>query len=199
MRGQPFALAACSCVLALYLAACSKQTAEEKAKEMATEKVDMAKGIGDVLQEKGTAAAESVTSGMGKVVKGIERGVEKSGRVAMVSEVARQAGLQVTKVQLASAAPGTQTEAASGTGADPVPAHGLDAYVLTSQDVKGFLKVKVFNALDQEIGRVKLPLAQGAEEGHYVRIPLDPQVDLHAISKVEVDFIAQGNDKPQSK
>lgn len=67
VRQQQRALAMCFCALALQLVACSKQTAEEKAKEMATEKVDMAKGIGDVLQEKGTAAAESVTSGMGKV------------------------------------------------------------------------------------------------------------------------------------
>lgn len=199
MQGRTRVLAAGLCVLALLLSACSRQTAEEKAKEMATEKVDMAKGIGDVLQEKGTAAAESVTSGMGKVVKGIERGVEKSGRAAVVSDAAKQAGLQVTKVQLANAQQSAASEPASGQASDQGANHGLDVYVLTSQDVKGALKVKVFNALDQEIGRVKLPLTQAADEGHYIRIPLDAQVDLQAISKVEVDFAAQGADKPAVK
>lgn len=132
---RPRYVAILACVLALQVAACSRQTAEEKGKEPATEKIDMAKGIGDVLQEKGTAAAESVTSGMGKVL------------------------------------------------------HGLEVYLLSSQDVSGTLKIKVRNALDQEIGRTKLPLKQASDEARYVRIPLDAQVDLGAISKVDIDFL----------
>lgn len=68
------------CALAFQLAGCSRQSAEDKAKD-----------ISDVLQDKGTAAAESVTTGVGKVLKGVERGFEKSGRTVALSEGARQA------------------------------------------------------------------------------------------------------------
>ena len=198
MKRHAHIFAACICMLTLQLTACSSQTAEEKAKEMATEKVDMAKSIGDVLQEKGMAAAESVTSGMGKVVRGVERGVEKSGRFAEVTDAAKQAGLQVTKVQLATAVISAASDPAEGSAADP-EVRGLDLYVLTSQDVKGTMKIKIHNALDQEIGRVKLPFVQEADEGRYVRVTLDAQVDLQAITRVEVDFTPQATEKLSSK
>jgi hypothetical protein len=173
------------CAVALQLAGCSRQSAEDKAKEMATEKVDMAKGVGDVLQDKGTAAAESVATGVGKVLKGVERGFEKSGRTVALSEGARQAGLQATKVQLADAS------VAGASQADAAPTHAIEVYVLTERDAAGALKAKVFNALDQEIGRARQAFQQGADEGRYVRIALDPQLDLQAISRVELDFVPE--------
>ena len=180
-----------TCAMALQLAACSRQSAEEKGKEMATEKVDMAKGIGDVLQDKGTAAAESVTAGMGKVLKGVERGVEKSGRYVTLSEAASQAGLQATKVQLvdssvASVDGASASEASQG---DSSGAHGVEVYLVAERDVAGSLKVKVFNSLDQEIGRSRVTLKQGVDEGRYVRIPLDRQIELQAIHRVDLDFV----------
>ena len=71
--------------------------------------------------------------------------------------------------------------------------------MLTSQDMKGTMKIKIHNALDQEIGRVKLPFVQEADEGRYVRVTLDAQVDLQAITRVEVDFTPQATDKLSSK
>lgn len=176
--------------IALQVAGCSRQSAEEKAKEMATEKVDMAKGIGDVLQDKGTAAAESVTTGMGKVLKGVERGFEKSGRSVVVSEGARQAGLQATKVQLVDGSAVVEAEPAGSSSTGSASAHAIEVYVLTDKDASGALKVKVFSALDQEIGRTRQAFKQGADEGRYVRIGLDPQLDLQAISRVELDFVS---------
>lgn len=180
-----------ACFMALQLAACSRQSAEEKGKEMATEKVDMAKGIGDVLQDKGTAAAESVTAGMGKVLKGVERGLEKSGRYVTLSEAASQAGLQATKVQLAdSSAVSVDAASASAAAQGDVPgAHGIEVYLLSERDVSGSLKVKVFNSLDQEIGRSRVAFKQGLDEGRYVRIPLDRQIELQAIHRVDLDFV----------
>jgi hypothetical protein len=170
------------------LGACSNQTAEEKGKAIATEKADMVKGIGDAMQEKGTAAAESLTTGLGKVVQGVERGVEKSKRTVVVSDAARQAGLDVTKVQFA------ETSMASSVSAsEPEPEaarQGLDIYLISQKAAEGELKVKVLNALDQEIGRAKLAIKQGADEAQYVRIPMPDRVDLHAVSKVHVDFQA---------
>jgi hypothetical protein len=54
-------------VLLAALTGCSKQTAEEKGAALATEKIDLVKGVGSALEEKGAQAAESLTSGLGKV------------------------------------------------------------------------------------------------------------------------------------
>ena len=61
---------------AVSMTACSRQTAEEKGKAIATEKIDMVKGIGGALEEKGSGAAEAVASGVGNVVKGLGKGFE---------------------------------------------------------------------------------------------------------------------------
>lgn len=172
------------CGLALLAAGCSRQSAEDKAKEMATEKIDMAKGIGDVLQDKGTAAAESVTTGVGKVLRGVERGVEKSSRQVVLSESAQKAGLQATKVQLADAGTGP----ASSDAAQSAAGHAIDVYLVTSHDVAGTLKVRALNALEQEIARAKLPIKQSADDGRYARIPMPEQLDVQAVSTLEIDF-----------
>lgn len=180
-----------ACAMALQLVACSRQSAEDKAKEMATEKVDMAKGLGDVLQEKGTAAAESVTTGVGKVLRGVERGIEKSGRTVTLSESARQAGLQATKVQLMGQ-PTVAEDAVSG-ASQPASAagHGIEIYLVTERDLTGQLKVRVFNSLDQEIGRTRMPFKQGADQGQYLSIPLAAQLDLSSITRVDIDYLAE--------
>lgn len=185
-------IASCLCVTTLLVSACSSKTAEEKGKELATEKVDIAKGIGDALQEKGSVAAESVTTGVGKVINGITRGVEKSGRTAILTSNAQQAGLQVTKVQLPDLSLASSSTS-SGTHTAPADSNAINIYVLTSKQTTGTLKIKVFNTLGQEIGRSKIALAQGEDEAHYLTIPLDSHVDLEAISKVEVDFAPTGS------
>jgi len=79
------------------LSACSGKTAREQGAELAGKKIDIVAGVGDQLQAKGAEAGESLTAGVGKVVKGIERGVLKSGRnVALdpaVAQAAEMAGL----------------------------------------------------------------------------------------------------------
>lgn len=153
---------------------CSEQTAEEKGAAMATEKIDMVKGVGSALENKGAQAAESLTSGLGKVVQGVEKGIEKSGRTLVVEPSVTQAGLQVTKVQNLT------------TGADGN--HGLEAYVVSNQTCEGTLLVKVFDAMDREIGRSRVALQRPADDAGYVALPLDAQVPLGAITKVVVSF-----------
>lgn len=179
----------------LLLTACSKQSAEEAGKQLAAEKVDMAKGIGDALQDKGGAAADSITTGLGAVLKGVERGVEKSQRKVELGKGAQQVGLQITKVLLTTDGHGSPASAPS----ESSTSHGLEMYVVTTQAVDGVLKVKVNNALDQEIGRTTVTLKQAADDGRYVQVPLFEQVDLHAVSKVWVDFATQDGAKVSAK
>jgi hypothetical protein len=172
--------------LILSTSACSRKTAEEKGAELASEKIDMVKGIGGVLEEKGTAAAESLTTGMGNVVKGVGKGVEKSGRSIVVKASVEQAGLKITKLQNA-----TPTADAS--------VHGLEAYIVGNTDAHGKLRVVAYDLLDNEIGRAKIDIARAADEGKYLSIPLDAQVQLESIAKVEFDFLPNAPSAPSTK
>ena len=170
------------CAFALGVSACSRKSAEEKGVEMATEKLDMAKGIGSALEQKGSDAAESITTGVGNVVKGIGKGVEKSGRTIAVKDSIARAGLKITKVQDAS------------TPTDGTAVHGLEAYVISDADARGKLRVIAYDILDKEIGRAKIDLVSSADDAKYVPIPLDAQVKIDSIVKVEFDFVAEPAD-----
>ncbi len=168
-------LAAAALALAS-ITACSQKTAEEKGAELATEKLDMAKGMGDALAKKGEAAGEAVVGGLGTVVKGIEKGAVKSGRRLASDDSVKAAGLQITKVQDAQVDPEKKTS------------HGLDVYVVADKDAQGKLKVQVFDALDQEVGRTSVDLKRAADEGKFINVPLEEQLNLSQISKVSFQF-----------
>lgn len=161
--------------IVLALSACSQKSAEQVGKDMATEKIDIAKGIGTAMQEKGAAAGESVTRGAGNVIKGMERGILQSGRAIEVDASLAASGLQITTIQ--NSDPGKNGKT-----------HGLDAYVIAGKASNGTLKVLVFDALDHEIGRASVPLVRATDEAKYQRIPFEEQVSLSAISKAKFSF-----------
>lgn len=161
---------------ALTLGACSRQTAEEKGRELASDKIDLVKGIGGALEEKGAAAAESVAGGLGKVVNGIGKGLEKSGRAIELAPSVAQANIKITKVQ-------------DATRKAEQSVHGLEAYVLSGAAIKGQFRVKLYDLLDREIGRTQVDFKQAADEGRYVSIPLDEHIDLNDIARVTFDFV----------
>lgn len=153
---------------------CSDKTAEEKGAAMAAEKIDMVKGMGTVLEDKGAQAAESLTSGLGKVVKGVEKGIEKSGRTLVIDSSLMSAGLQVTKIQNLSVG------ASEG--------HGLEAYLVSNAAGNGELLIKVFDAMDREIGRSRVPVQTKTDDAGYIAIPLDTRVPLATIAKVAIEY-----------
>jgi hypothetical protein len=164
-----------ACVALAALSACSSKTAVEKGEELATTKLDMATGVGNALQAKGAEAGESVVGGVGTVIRGMERGVMKSGRSIVLDPALVAAGLKVTKVQ----------DAAVDESDKP---HGLDAYVVSASAVSGTLRVLMFDAMDNEIGRASVKIDRNADEAKYETLPLDPQVDQSAIRKVAFVF-----------
>jgi hypothetical protein len=169
---QPFLAAACLVLMAL--SACSQKTAQEKGVELATVKLDMATGVGDALQAKGSQAGEAVAGGVGTVIRGVERGVLKSGRTVVADPTLAAAGLKITKVQ--------------DTTAGNDKAHGLDAYVIAESPASGTLRVLVLDAMDKEIGRANVRIVRSADEAKYETVPFDPQVDLSAVRKVAFVF-----------
>lgn len=162
------------------LAGCDSRTAEQKGKDLATEKLDVATGIGTALEQKGSSAGEAVVTGLGNVMKGMEKGVNKSGRKIESDASVTKAGLKITKVQDAPYEPVEE-----GKKAAP-PA--LDIYVVADAEAEGKLRVILFDVMDQEIGRASVQLSRKADEGKYQRVELDSQLDRAAISKLSFDF-----------
>lgn len=163
------------CLTLAALSACSSRTAQEKGQEMATMKLDMATGIGDALQAKGAAAGESVASGAGDVIRGVERGLMRSGRAIVVDPTLAKAGLNVTTVN----------DMAADRGDVPL---GLSAYVVSSASAKGVLHAQLFDALNNEIGRSSVRIARTAEEAKYEALPLDPLVRHADIRRIAFVF-----------
>lgn len=168
-----FAFGAALLALGL-LAGCDDRTAEQKGKDMASEKLDVAAGVGNALEEKGGKVGESVITGLGNMVKGMEKGVNKSGRQIVSDESVTKAGLQITKVQ----------DSAPDEKAGP----GIDVYILSQADAEGKLRVIIYDVADKEIGRTSVQLSRKADEGKYQRIDVDAQLDRTAISKLAFEF-----------
>jgi hypothetical protein len=142
---------------------------------MAGEKIDMVAGIGDALSNKGGKAAESIATGVGTVVEGVERGAMKVGRKVSVDPSLAAAGLTVTKVQ-----------DSAGMGAEAV--HGLQAYVVSKTAIEGTLRMFAYDALSREIGRSSVRAVLARDDAKYVGIPLDKQVALRDIVRVGFTF-----------
>jgi hypothetical protein len=143
---------------------------------MAGEKIDMMTGIGDALTSKGGKAAESIATGVGTMVEGVERGAMKTGRKVSVDPSLAVAGLTVTKVQ-----------DSTDTGADA--GHSMQTYVVATTAVDGSLRMFAYDALSREIGRTSVPVKLASDEARYVGLPLDKQVELHGIAKVAFTFV----------
>ncbi len=163
------------------LSACAQQTAEEKGAEMAGAKIDIVAGVGNALQEKGGRAGESVVVGVGTVFKGVERGTLKVGREIVADRSLQAAGLSITRVQDATAEGGT--------------AHALDAYVIAKVPATGTLRMFVYDALGNEIGRANVQLDLGADVSKYHTFPLESQVKLEMVHKVGFAF-SGGSGRP---
>lgn len=163
-----------ACLLAAVLCACSSKSAEEKGADMAGEKIDMVTGIGNALTDKGGKAAESIASGVGTVVKGVERGALKVGRKLNVDASLARAGLSVTRVQ---------DTATSGDDK-----HGMLAYVVASAKVQGNLRMLAYDALGREIGRASVPVSFGGDDAAYVGLSLDQHVVLSDVVAVRFGF-----------
>lgn len=148
---------------------------------MAGEKIDIVAGVGDVLQEKGGQAGESVIAGVGTVYKGVTRGALKSGREIETDRSLHAAGLSVTRVQDATVADGT--------------GHALDAYVIAKTPTAGTLRMFVYDALGNEMGRTSAKVDLAADTSKYHTFPLDSQVTLSSVHKVSFKFAA-GSGQP---
>ena len=173
LRPRSIAIAALSALT--LLAACSRQNVEDKGLAMATEKIDLAKGVGEAVEREGESASEAVLTGMGKVFNGAADGTAKSGREIALEPSMRTAGLSVSAVQ--------------DTPADvEAPKNALSAYVIATGAARGQLRAHAYDASGKEIGRASVYLSRQADEARYMLVPFDEQVHLEQIRKITFQF-----------
>lgn len=155
--------------------ACSKQTAEEKGKEMATEKIDLVKGIGDALVEKGSTAAESLSQGTGKVLKGTQSGFDKAfAWKADLGASMQQAGLDVTQLQR--------------NHSDATLKNRFDVYFVANQNALGTVQMIAYDQNQKELARVRHELNLQAQDARYETLALDERVPVEKIASVTFEF-----------
>ena len=157
------------------LSACSRENAEERGMAMATEKIDIVKGMGEAMERKGEAAGEAVFTGMGKVFNGAARGLAKSGREIVLEPSMHAAGLTVSTVQE------TPAEAEA-------PKNTLNAYVIATAAARGQLRAHAYDVSGKEIGRASVYLSREAGEARYLLVPFDEQMHLEHIRKITFQF-----------
>ncbi len=157
------------------IAGCSQKTAEEKGAEMATEKLDVAKGIGGAMEAKGAQAGEAVVAGVGTVFKGFEQGTNKLRAGVVADDSLAKSGLKITRMQPS----GAETY-------DNV--HALDLYVIADAPAKGKLRVLAMDVSGNEIGRSTVALEREGDEAKYLKVDFDEQVKLANLGKVMVSY-----------
>jgi hypothetical protein len=176
------------CACGLFLATgCSRQTAEEKGKELATSKIDLVKGVGDAIKDKGGAAAESVAQGAGVLLQGAGKGLDKAleWKITLGPGMG-SSGLTITRMHQASTPADGSTKS-------------VDAYVAAKQDAQGIMLVTAFDANQNELARVRTEIKISAQDARYETLKLDDRTDVGAIRSVTVDFtpkVAVASSKP---
>lgn len=171
------------CLLALAGApGCSQQTAEEKGKALATEKIDLIKGVGDALTEKGKGAAQSVAQGTGSVFQGMDEGFGKAFEWRFTNGAdMEKAGLKVTRVDRA------------GSGADSE--HSVNAYLVATGAANGSLTMIAYDQDKREVARTRSPVTMEAGSGRYETLTLDSRSPMKAIREVAFDFLPDASNK----
>lgn len=163
-------------MLALLLAACGKSREEElqeqhsKGAEVVEDQAALIKGAGDALKKDGKDAAESISAGVGSLIKGVAGGVDQvqSDFKVSVSEGAKKQALSVTRIVM--------SDATSSAG------KGVKVYVTSAQAFKGRLQLRAFDGKNIEIGRSgKVDSALEADDALYVEFLFDNATPLSRV------------------
>jgi len=157
------------------LSACSRQTAEEKGKAMAEEKIGLVKGVGEALKESGKQATESLTHGVGSATQGIGAGMEASAALAFKPHPSlTQHGMKISRVQSHSHA---NTEG-----------HVVSAYLITDKAVSGRMTFYAFDKQNVELGRVTRDIKLAANGAGFEDFSFDARTPIKTASYLSAEF-----------
>ena len=164
-------------VLAFLLQACGKTREEElkaehdKGAELVENKAAVVQGVGDALKKNGSTAAESLSEGLGSVVKGVAGGVDKVESSFAISVHADAAAKKLSANRIV-------MSDKSGT------VKAVKVYVLSAEAYKGKLQLRALDGKDVEIGRSSnVDSDLGKDDAAYVVFEFDEATPFSRVNK----------------
>lgn len=164
-------------ILAFLLQACGKTREEElkaehdKGAELVENKAAVVQGVGDALKKNGSTAAESLSEGLGSVVKGVAGGVDKVESSFAISVHADAAAKKLSANRIV-------MSDKSGT------AKAVKVYVLSAEAYKGKLQLRALDGKGVEIGRSsKVDSDLGKDDAAYVEFEFDEATPFSRVNK----------------
>ena len=146
------------------------KAAEEQGNTIAATKAKLAKGVGEAMKREGKEAMETVSEGVGEMVKGIGSGVNK-GLLAVKLDVAPELAGQGVAVTRAS-----RLEAENA----------VSVYITFDNGYTGPLELRVFDEKDLEVGRARAELNGNAGGAQYVDFTFDRRTPLLTAKRFEL-------------
>jgi len=144
------------------------KAAEEAARLAADTKARAVKGVGESLQTEGKTGAESITKGLGAVVKGATKGFD--------------AGVNEVKIAVA---PSLGSKGIQSTRAS-LKNQTVAVYVIFDQSYQGTMVLRALDSKNAEIGRSVMQMNETAGSARYVEFPFDSNTPMAAIGSYEL-------------
>lgn len=168
----------CTMAPMLLVAGCSRQSAEDRARQATSKGTEVVEGVGEGLSKAGNKAGKVMGEGLGAFFSGVGEGVEKSmtTRDVRISEELKAKGVSVTVTTYGNVVGTNQGQ------------HALSIYVVTREAITGNLRIKLFNGASQEIGRAASAAILPADDAKYVQFLLDKEIPVLMTKFIELDL-----------
>lgn len=166
-------------MVALVLTSCwsrekRNQKAEEAGQAVTEKQASFVKGIGQGLKGLGKEAVETVSEGVGEVLKGGNEGLDKS--------------LVKIEVRVADKLKETLGATRAETNLnDSTQAKEVIVYTIFEKDFDGKLVLKAFDKGNQEIGRSVVALKEASDNSRFVEFPFDKRTSFTLIKYLLLD------------
>ena len=156
----------------LLLSACSREARNKRAQEAGQttteEKASFIKGIGDGLKGAGKEAAESISEGVGEVLKGSSAGFDNS----LVKKEVR------VKEELKAFLNATRCEISPN---DSLQKKEVIVYTIFENDFDGKLVLKAFDKDNAEIARSSVSIKEKSDNSRFIEFPFDNRTSFNQI------------------
>lgn len=141
--------------------------AEDEGNTVVAMKSKFIKGVGDALKKEGKEASESVSEGVGEVVKGTNSGLDKSLNTANVIPVDSVAFAKVLTIG--------RTEKFFS---ESEKTKRVSVYLISNKAYQGKVKLKAFDRNQKEIGRSVVDVSLKEDDAQYFDFKFDSRTPL---------------------
>ena len=148
--------------------------AQEKGQTLVEKEGSFIKGVGDGLKGVGKDAAESISEGVGEVLKGSNEGFDKSliKKEVRVSEGLKDF-LKATRCEISQS--------------DSIQKKELIVYIIFEKDFDGKLVLKAFDNNDKEIARSAVEVKEKSNNSRFVEFPFDNRTAFDLIQYLTLE------------